>query len=650
MIRLLIFFLLFIPNLGRSQDQKVDLKAFDSKLLADCLLKEVNQLRTRKRLDSLVKDEILIQAAKDQADYMAARQQLGHGQKSKIKGSPYKRVLFYGGSHNMVGENVMVFDLERAIKKSKNRLTYQRLARDMVKDWAKSREHNANIMEPGYANIGHEFALLSGKLFTCQVFGSKPFVESYEFTEGTEIYVKDGKECYDCKRVQEKIYKDEVNLGWYTVSNDSIYYWNVNHYRKGRFYRKKKENYLLYSNKNNLNKIFKSNGIITVDLTHNEQFDCSGKPSFHNSPYHNGYYLGYLNKSIVLQNDIYPSDEIVQVFVGMKPVFNDTFFQVDFHLIKQKKYCIQTSTIYVTPDHFKPSEYFKLPQPTMGLDKKLVIQDSIVTRIPFERNQTNEDTSIFRPLVASLDSLIQDAHQIERIYFTGVASIEGTLKANRKLILRRGGIIEEYLKRYYPDIPFESKFYENFDDFKSGLVAAGYVDATEISNDTLRMFANDQKDDKEIAKILDQSRYSTVKIVFKDDFLIEEGSYGLSIERINDLLAEGKINEAIPLYLVMANSAIAGESDQGEDLLALQFPKEVAYAKLNWYQFLLDLALNNPVVTAERLNDLKTIGAIKSDADYLEYRLLFNLFNRNMALNVDDKSAVMANLRSKRLD
>ncbi|WP_070137870.1 CAP domain-containing protein [Crocinitomix algicola] len=644
----ILFIWLLIPVLSYGQNEKVDLKSFNEELLAEYLRAEVNKFRARKRLDTLVNDEILAKAAKDQANYMADKQQIGHGQKSKLKGSPYKRVLYYGGSHNAVGENVMAFDLARAVKKSKNRLTYERLAKDMVKDWSKSRGHKENLLEAKYANIAHEFRLQDGTLFTCQVFGSKPFVEQYEFIKGGNLSVKEGGECLNCKQVKEKIYNDEVSLGWYSVSNDSIFYWNTNYYRKGRFYRKKKEKYLFNAKKNNLNKVFKANGQLTFDVLHHEQFDCGGKPSFHNSLYHNGYYIGYLTKREVLMNDIHPSPNLVKVFIGTKPAFADSFFQVDFHLMKRQKQCMQTSTVFVTPDHFKPKEYFQLPKASLSENKVLTIVDSVVTQISFERNQTDEDTSIFRPLITIMDSLVRDKHQIEQIFFTGVASIEGNLKSNRKLILRRGGIIENYLKRYYPEILFENKFYENFDDFKSGLVAAGYVDATEISNDTLRMFANDNKDDKEIAKILDQSRYSTVKIVFKDEYKVEEGFYGLSVERINDLIAENRVNEAAPLYLILANRAINGVSDSGEELLKISFPEEEKFQKLIYYQFVLGLHLNQKTVISEDLNRLKKVGAIKSDAMYLEYALLFNLFNQNNNIKYGNKQAILANERAKR--
>ena len=135
MRKLIGLFLLFVSMTVFGQSEVVDLKNFKADVLNQALIDEVNALRKRKRLDSLTNDVILENAALDQAQYMAAEQELGHGQKSKLKGSPYKRVLFYGGSHNLIGENVLSYNLESELKKSKNKLTYQRLAKDLIDQW-----------------------------------------------------------------------------------------------------------------------------------------------------------------------------------------------------------------------------------------------------------------------------------------------------------------------------------------------------------------------------------------------------------------------------------------------------------------------------------------------------------------------------------
>lgn len=628
----LIVILYVLPLFGWAQFDVIDTANFDLELLDSLILEEVNKLRKRKRADSLIFDQSLNEASQDHAQYMADEEDLTHTQKSKIKRSPYDRVIYYGGTHSAVGENIQAVNLTAMLEKSKYRLTYQKLAKEIVENWEKSKEHYENMINPQFTGISHGFALSGDHLLVCQVFASTPFDDKYSYVPGEPFYIKNEKPCLNCKRVKKKIYKDEAFLGWYTVSGDSIYYWNVDFYGK----------------KHNLRKVFSARGKIAIDVIHQEQFDCNGNASFHNSPYRDGYYIGYVDKHVIENQDMHPGDNIVQIYVGMKPEFVDTFFQVDFNYNKRNRSCMNNMTIYVSPDHLKPHEYFEIPKPEIGLNKEIIIRDSVELRINFERNQTDQDTSIFQPLVRTLDSLTAANHQIDRIYFTGVASIEGSHESNEKLFTERGEIIESYLKRYYPDLPLHKEFYENFDDFRSGLAALGIRDLINASDDTLRRYVNEHKNEPMYAQLLDETRYSSVRIVYKDVIPVQPGSYGMSVQRISDLADQENFKDLTPLYQVMAHRAIEGDKSLQDSLLALTFPSGAAFSKLNWYQFVLELTVMDLKVSYERLNELYTMGAIPSDADFLEYRLLFNIFYGQQLINVDDFGEVHDGIKSKK--
>ncbi|MBN4071494.1 CAP domain-containing protein, partial [Crocinitomix catalasitica] len=489
MIRDLCFILTLSSTSVFCQGEIVDANNVNQAILNKHVLQEVNALRSRKRIDTLIFDRALLNASQDHADYMAEEEVLTHIQKISDRREPIDRVKFYSGTHGLVAENVQVVDVNKLLKKAKNKLTYIKLAKEIVTVWKKSKTHNANMINPAYAGVANTYRYKDGALYCCQLLASKPFKDHYRYSPAPDLFVKNKKECRPCKRVKKKIYRAEVNLGWYTVSNDSIYYRNTAHYMKYRWYNKKKNKYRISSRKNNLNKIFKAKGVLTMDLIHHRQIDCAGNSSFHNSLYHDGYYLDFLTKKRILEDDLDPNKELIKVYVGMKPTFKDTFFQVDFHYMKRWRPCMQNSTIFVSPDHLLPREYFRIPKPTIVLDKNLIIEDSIMIRIPFKRNQTSEDTSIFQPLIVSMDSLVKENREIQKISFTGVASIEGSEKSNEKLFLRRGKIIEDYLRRYYREISFEKRFFENFDDFRSGLTSLRYQDLVGFSDDSLRIFA-----------------------------------------------------------------------------------------------------------------------------------------------------------------
>lgn len=633
-IALLHILTLIVFNL--SAQDKIDPKNFNYDLLEQMVFDEVNNLRTRKRLDSLTDDPTLKSASDDHAKYMGENNQLTHVQKDKEKRSPYDRVVYYGGTHNNVGENILVLPIAQLMDDANGKLTYQKLAKEIVDSWKGSKEHYENFMNPDFSVVNYAFYIQDGKIYCCQLLASKPFVEEYRYDKGKPLLVKSLKQPGVCKRTKKKLDRDKAMLGWYTVSNDSVYYWNIDKYMSGG-----------KPVKNNLRRIFKAGGKIALDVIHGNQFDCSGNTSFHNSFYFDGYYIGYVDKNS-LDYDMHPNPNVVQIYVGQKPEFKDTFFEVDFNYVLRKKYCMHSKTIYVDPDFLLPEEYFTIPDPVVESGRTIVIQDSVEVRINYQRGQTNEDTTIFHPLIVALDSLIQVNHNIESIHFTGVASIEGSEDGNEKLFKKRGAIISNYLKKYYPSLPMKSDFYENFDDFRSGLVTLGHVDIVNYSDDSLRMWANKHSSEPAVENLLDETRYSFVQIIYSDRVEINNEAYGFSVKRLMDLSDEKNFRELIPLYEVLANRAINGDNVLADSLLNLTFPESSSYALLHWYKFILELNITHEPVTADKLNYLHDIHAIPTTADFLEYRILFNIFNGNEDIDVSDFGVIIAETKSKK--
>ncbi|MEX1002909.1 MAG: CAP domain-containing protein [Crocinitomicaceae bacterium] len=632
-----IVLIIALLSLNLRAQEVVDVKNFDEELFREQLLAEVNKLRKRNRQDSLQHDPSLDQAAADHAAYMTENKTLSHQQKNKLKQAPIDRVKFYGGSHAKVAENTQLFPLAYEVEKSKGRLTYEKLAREVVGNWKKSSGHYKNMINGDYTGVAHQFTLKDGQLYCCQLLASSPFIERHDFQKGEEMFVKDKNPCWNCKWFRKKSDKNQAHLGWYKVSNDSIYYLNTN---------------LVVDNKNkirkgNLKKVFSGRGAIAIDVIHHEQYNCSGNPAFHNALHHDGYYLGYVSKASFKQ-DLDPDPNQLKLFVGMKPAFADTFFQVDFNLIKRWRPCMHGMTIYVHPDFLEPSEYFEIPRATIR-EQSIVMTDSIEVKIPFESGQTNEDTTIFHPLLTTLDSLVKEKFSIRSIYFTGVASIEGTEEGNQLLFKKRGEIIREYLKRYYPNFELKSEFYENFDDFRSGLLSIGVENAISMSEDSLRLYANLNRKRSDISDLLDESRYSSVRIIYEDVIPIEMGGYGLSVARLQELIDEKEYREMEPLYEYLAHEVMKGTIDQKDSLITLQIPDKSEYKKLHWYDFVFRLTMDTSYkVTAAELNQLKEVGAIPTTADYLEYRLLFNVFNGNETIDVSDFGEIFSEMRVKR--
>ena len=631
---ILIFFILGSLQ-AAAQVKLIDLNNFDSDYLNQMIIKNVNSERRKKREDSVHIDKTLLPPAQDQADYMASHNYIGHDQKKTDKPTFEKRMDVYGCNHKIAVENVQSIDIKYLLGKNKNRLTYIKLAKIIVDNWRKSNAHYKNMINPNVTVINNAFAFKDGYLYIAQILASKPFIEAYDYTKGETIYVKNKKPCINCKKVQKKLNNGEGMAGWYSVSNDSIYYLNLKYYYKGK------------RKKNNIRLIFSHKGTIAIDVIHNEQFDCKGNPAYDKSLYHDGYYINYVSKA-KLKQDIHPSPDIYKVYVGQVPAFKDTFYQVDLNLTKKWRPCMNNSIIYVNPDYFKPQEYFLIPKPEIKDNSEIINKDSVLVRVAFKRNQTNEDTLIFQPLLKVLDSIVKDNHTITSIFYTGVASIEGNEKSNTKLIRKRGTIIKNYLLKYYPDIEFESLYYENFEDFRDGAVLIGFSEVKDMTDEELRAWVNKNKNNPKVEELLNTTRQSIVKINYRDVIELTNSAYALSAKRVQDLIDGENEEDANVLFEVLAHQVFEGNDTIKDSLLNITIPKTSQFSKLHWNYFVYELNVTNNKVTAERLNELKDIGAIKNSTDYLEYRLLFNIFNRNNAINVDDYYDVLATTRRKR--
>lgn len=161
------------------ESREVNLASFDEKLLEGEVLERINRARQSHFHPELKLDPVLQKAAADQAIYMAKRDRIGHTQNEKNKESPLQRVIFYGGKHQSVGENVLVTYVQTPLKVKWQKepiviRTYAELAEDMTKSWLNSPSHLQNILHKDYKYTGIRFSYnpKTKEVFASQVFGS----------------------------------------------------------------------------------------------------------------------------------------------------------------------------------------------------------------------------------------------------------------------------------------------------------------------------------------------------------------------------------------------------------------------------------------------------------------------------------------------
>jgi uncharacterized protein YkwD len=116
-----------------------------------------NSARARRGLAALAVSSKLMEAARIQAEQMAAFQRADHVITGAQYPTPESRLAAVGYSYSSVGENVA---------------WNQRDPQSAVDAWMNSAPHRANILDPGYTEMGAAMARSSkGEPYWVQVFG-----------------------------------------------------------------------------------------------------------------------------------------------------------------------------------------------------------------------------------------------------------------------------------------------------------------------------------------------------------------------------------------------------------------------------------------------------------------------------------------------
>ena len=186
--------------------------------------KLLNGLRAEKKLSLLTPNDPVLDAASfDQSHYMDSTRRVTHDQKVKRKETPQKRVFYYSGTHDQVGENCMMLFIgkEMRVKYSKTPIvasTEKEIATAMFLGWKNSPGHYKNMITPGYdvAGLGYFFNKDSSQIYCAQVFGARPFVPRKGLDSPDNAY--DVKEsvpavcnCFNFKRVARSGKRNFVN-------------------------------------------------------------------------------------------------------------------------------------------------------------------------------------------------------------------------------------------------------------------------------------------------------------------------------------------------------------------------------------------------------------------------------------------------------
>jgi len=167
------------PFTGLHAGSMIDPQNFDEKLLAKLLLEQINQLRNKKGVRQLNPDELLAKAAKEQNNYITARAKLSHEQNNAQMRDVQKRVAHFGGSYDMVGENLQLFGFMVTTSGRTSTVeytTYQQAAQGLLQNWEDSKPHYENLVRKEFTSAGTAIGFNKDKtgFYATQVYASNP--------------------------------------------------------------------------------------------------------------------------------------------------------------------------------------------------------------------------------------------------------------------------------------------------------------------------------------------------------------------------------------------------------------------------------------------------------------------------------------------
>lgn len=557
-----------IDSVTVNSKDKIDPDAFNELLLEEIIFDQINFFLEKDGFDLKQKTNFLMQAAKDQATYMAFVESAKHIRNENVKSETTDRLRAYGGSG--YGDELVS---KHSIASGKLYYTYSKIANNIVFKWFASSKTVKLIKSYQFNVIGIGVKLddAKRKVYVSVVLGNfKSFHEGYKYLStlntpySTKVY---GLTPYDksaCKRVDKSKNLMDLHNGL-SVDNDIIYFEcdNIRTVKK-----------LIGRNKDGL----------AIDILQAEQFGCEN-PNVTNYKMVN---QGVLTKRIfskkLLKNNIVDKEESPKGFkveLGYMPEGILEDYELNLVIIKDKSVCKTISKNFIVKPIGTYTREVKLLADTIttfSMFEYSPVADSMVLsmRIPFENKKhtyKHEDIQEFIELLDEPKFLIYD------LKITAYSSIEGDEHVNETLQQKRAESIVDALKDKQAEITNTNIIKEyNWIDFKKDIKTTKYRVLDTMNMDEAREYINKNKLSNDLEPILEKHRYAQIDMKIYYD-IVGENEEPYVVRQFNDAIIVGDMSRSLSIekYII---KQILSERYKPEVLNQLIIPYYEIYAGL----------------------------------------------------------------------
>lgn len=514
-----------------SQSQEINVSKIDFSKIENSFYQKLNKLREEKNCGKLLTDPILKLAANDQAAYMQSTRIVGHDQKVKGKETPHKRVVFYKGTHDQVGENCILIYLKKPMKTKYSKLpitvnTYEEAAEALYLGWKNSPGHYKNMIAPAYdmGGLGFYFSADSSTLYCAQVFSAKPYIQPKGLESPIDAYgIKpSNKKVCDCFNTDE--YAELVPNIRLVNGGDSLYIQSEDLPALKRFFNKPTD-------------------AIYFDAVLRGQFVCANNNLLHGSEVYDGTMMPPVYfKDVFKRNQAFGSKNFFATLCAIPKKFDKYTHEINYGFIKENFSCTYVWPIFVPGENLK---VLQLYPKWMELDNEKIPVDTfkgvLSFNFPFERGKTvltekqlqelNKKLQIYKPF-------------IKEVSIKTFSSIEGSTEINLKLQQQRADMLKSEIQKVtgqLSDVEIESK--ENWEEFYKQIANGKFKHMKNLSHEEIKIILKNRVMLDSMDYVLRKTRVARISIQLeafvdeKSDPQLIIGAYKKSVEAGDSLKA-----------------------------------------------------------------------------------------------------------------
>jgi uncharacterized protein YkwD len=524
----LILFALAAPMLCQPTLRSIQPDNIDIAYLQQLFSMKLNTHRKEKRLGVFEEDKILVTAAHDQAVFMSRYDTLTHEQNLPHKLSPSKRVQFFGGSHEMVGENCLLVPLLVPIRNKWEKSpvsisNYDQLAEQMFQQWKNSPGHYANMIKPEYEaqGLSVHYNQQENKLYAAQVFGSRPFTVE----PSLQKYLKP----YTIKKYDPAICDQAVKeVSGFRIAN--------------RIFVRDHKVFLFLQTIAPLKKNFTKPGDqIAIDIVFKEQFTCDGPNRLNGAAHHDGIMLKPVDFIELYKRNEDKQGRLIAYICDLPEEIKGKKFQLNTLLIRNSCLCT-----YDFPVEIESQEYDLINlQPYWQLtEESFTPEDFSFThtdKITFEKSSAMIDETIREMLTHRLEGA---GEYVKAIRVKAFSSIEGKLLGNKKLQEDRARQVASLLtENLNVQVVPKITTAENWDLFYKQIYRGPYSHLIYRTKDDIRRLLHDSLDNLVMQKNLAEQRYVEFEIDFAG--IVDENSPGhVLFQGVKNAISNGDYKRA----------------------------------------------------------------------------------------------------------